>query len=218
MSKKKLKRKIFTAIGVGALIVGLLFLLFSGDNKQLIHDIFAGEPASKILEEAQSLGWRGGVVFGILSMLQVVLTFLPAEPVQVLAGLSYGLWVGVAICMAGVLVGNTLIYVLYKVYGDRLNEYFHKKIEVDFDVLRHSKRVTLLIFILYFLPAIPYGLICFFTASLNVKYPKYIAVTVLGSLPSVFIGVALGHLTTNNWIVSLVIFLVLVAVIVLLSI
>ena len=218
MAKKKLKRKIITAIALTVLVVGLLFLLFSGDNKQLIYDIFSGAPASKILAEAQSLGWRGGVVFGILSMLQVVLTFLPAEPVQVLAGVSYGLWIGVAICMAGVVVGNTLIYVLYKVYGDRLKEYFQKKIEVDFDVLRNSKRVSLLIFILYFLPAIPYGLICFFTASLNVKYPKYITLTVLGSIPSVFIGVGLGHLTTNNWIVSLSVFLVLVVVIVLLTV
>ena len=216
MSKRKIKRKIFTALGCVLLLSGLLALLFSGDNKQVIIDIFSGQPIETILEEVQSLGWQGGVVFGALSMLQVILTFLPAEPVQVLAGISYGLWVGVGICMVGVVIGNSIIYILYKVYGARLNDYFHKKIEVDFDVLRSSKRVTLLIFILYFLPAIPYGLICFFTASLNTRYPRYIIVTTLGSLPSVVIGVALGHITTNNWIVSLVILAVLIVVIVLL--
>lgn len=216
MARKGLKRKIITAVIMLALIAGLLALLFSGENKQIIHDIFSGAPIDQILDEVQSLGWQGTVVFGMLSMLQVVLTFLPAEPVQVLAGISYGLGIGTAICMVGVVVGNTVIYVLYKVYGDRLNDYFRRNIEVDFEVLRHSKRVTLMIFILYFLPAIPYGLICLFTASLNVKYPKYIVITTLGSLPSVLIGVALGHIAVNSWIVSLVIFAVLIVLIVLL--
>lgn len=218
MAKKKIKRKIFTGIGMLILVVGLLFLLFSGGNEQLIHDIIAGEPASKILEDVQSLGWRGGVVFGVLSMVQVVMTFFPAEPVQVLAGLSYGLWIGILICTAGVIVGNTIVYILCKVYGDRLKDYFQKNIEVDFDVLRKSKRVTLLIFILYILPAIPYGLICFFTSSLNFKYPKYIVVTLLGSIPSIVVGVALGHITANNWIVSVVIFLLIVVALILLGI
>lgn len=215
MAKKKWKTKIIIAVVFAVLLAGLLALLFSGDNKQLVIDIFHGEPIDKILDEAQSLGWQGMAVFGTLSMLQVVLTFLPAEPVQVLAGISYGLWIGVGICMAGVVVGNTIIFVLYKVYGDRLSDYFEKKIEVDFEILRSSKRVTLMIFILYFLPAIPYGLICFFSASLKMRYPKYIIVTCLGSLPSVLIGVALGHIATNSWIVSLAILAVLVVLLVL---
>ena len=215
MSEKKIKRKIITALVMVVLVAGLLVLLFSGDNYRVIELIFSGKPVEEILTQID-LGWKGRIIFGILSMLQVVLTVLPAEPVQVLSGIAYGFWQGVAICTAGVIVGNTLIYILYKVYGNRLNSYFQKQIEVDFDVLRSSKRVTLMVFILYFLPAIPYGLICFFTASLNMKYPKYIILTVLGAIPSVMIGVALGHITTNNWIVSLAILAVLIVLIVLL--
>lgn len=216
MAKKKIKRKIFTGIAIVVVLAGLLALLFSGDNKKIIIDLFNGDASlESILQDVQSLGWQGMVVFGVLSMLQVVLTFLPAEPVQVLAGISYGLWVGVAICAVGVIVGNTVIYILYRVYGDKLREYFQKKIEVDFDVLASSKRVTLIIFILYFLPAIPYGLICFFAASIGMKYHKYIITTVLGAIPSIFIGVGLGHLAINqSWIVSVCVFAVLVIVLI----
>lgn len=215
MTNKKVRRKIITAIIFVLLLAGLLALLFSGDNKQLIHDIFSGAPADQIWGQVRSLGWQGMVVFGAMSMLQVVLTFLPAEPVQVLAGVCYGMWVGVGICMVGVVVGNTIIYILYKVYGNRLSEYFQKKIEVDFEVLASSKRVALMVFILYFLPAIPYGLICFFASSLNMKYHKYIVLTTLGAFPSVCIGVGLGHLASNtSWIVSVIVLAVLVAIIV----
>lgn len=217
MSQPKLKLKIITALVSLILLAGLLVLLFSGDNKQVITDIFSGAPLEQILNEVQSLGWRGMVVFGALSMLQVVVAFLPAEPVQVLSGISYGLWIGVAICAVGVILGNTIIYLLYRVYGDRLSNYFKKKIEVDLDVLGSSKRITLMIFILYFLPAIPYGLICFFAASVNNKYFKYIVVTTLGAIPSIFIGVGLGHLATNvSWIISLAVLAVLIIVLIVL--
>lgn len=218
MSKRKIKRKIFTAIAFVAVLVGLLFLLFSGDNKKIVEDLFNGKTTlDKFLSDVQSLGWQGAVVFGVLSMLQVVLTFLPAEPTQVIAGISFGLWRGALICLAGVIVGNTVIYILYRIYGAKLSEYFQKNIEVDFDVLQSSKRITFIIFILYFLPAIPYGLICFFYASIGAKYPKYIIVTTLGSIPSIFIGVGLGHLAVaSSWIISVVIFAVLVAAIIVL--
>ena len=124
MKHKGVKTKIILAVVLVALLAGLLCLLFSGDNKQVIEDVFGGAPLNQILQDVQQLGWRGMVVFGVLSMLQVVLTFLPAEPVQVIAGISYGLWIGAAICVAGIVIGNTVIYLLYRVYGNKLSEYF----------------------------------------------------------------------------------------------
>lgn len=218
MAKKRIKIKIITAAIFAAVFAGLLVLLFSGDNKKIIIDLFNGNTTmSEFLQDVQSLGWQGAVVFGVLSMLQVTLTFLPAEPVQVIAGISYGFGWGCLICLAGVVVGNSIIYFLYKIYGDKLSDYFHKNIEVDFDVLQTSGRVTLLIFILYFLPAIPYGLICFFTASIGMKYYKYIIVTTLGAIPSIMIGVGLGKLAiSQSWIISVIIFAVLLTVIIVL--
>ena len=144
-------------------------------------------------------------------MFQVVLTFLPAEPVQVIAGLTFGFLKGGLVCLAGVFVGNTIIYILYRIYGQRLMEWFEHNAEFDFEAAKNSPKVAIIVFILYFLPAIPYGLICLFTASLNFKYPKYILLTTLGALPSVAIGVGLGHMViASSWILSLCVFLVLI--------
>lgn len=216
MAKKNLWKKLLMALAIVILICGLAVILFSGDNYAVVQALFNGD-TDGFMDGIQSLGARGVIVFGLLSMLQVILTFLPAEPVQVLAGISYGFWNGFLICLAGVFVGNTIIFLLYKVFGDKLDNYFHKNIEVDFDILRESKRIVLLIFILYFLPAIPYGLICFFAATVNKNYFRYITVTVLGACPSIMIGVGLGHIAiTSSWILSLCLFGVLVILIVLL--
>lgn len=215
---RKRKLKIFTAIGFVLLLVGLVVFLFSGDNFIILQDMFREDVTREELQDSLSaLGYKGYITFGVLSMLQVVLTFLPAEPTQVLAGLSFGFLKGVGVCLTGVFVGNTIIFLLYKIYGDKLEDYFIKNAEFDFDAARSSPKIALVVFILYFLPAIPYGLICFFTASMGNKYWKYILLTTIGSIPSICIGVGLGHIAiASSWIISVVVFLVLIALLIVL--
>ena len=219
MAKKRIKkRKIFTMIGFIVFFIGLMVFLFSGDNFVILQELFKEDVTKEeVRASLENLGFKGYFTIGILSMLQVVLTILPAEPTQVMAGVAFGLWKGGLICLAGVFIGNTLIYVLYKIYGDRLEEFFEKNAEFDFEAARHSPKIIAVVFILYFLPAIPYGLICFFSASLNLKYPKYILLTTLGSIPSILIGVGLGHLAiASSWILSLCVFAVLLVLLILL--
>lgn len=212
MENKKLKLKIYAAVLFVVLLVGLMFFLFSGGNIKILQEVFKEDVTKEeVRESLEQFGWRGYITLGLLSMLQVVFAFLPAEPVQVISGLSFGLWKGGLVCLAGVFLGNTLIYILYKVYGERLTDYFEKNLEIDFEAARKSSVVALIVFILYFLPAIPYGLICIFAASLDIKYPKYIFLTTLGAVPSILIGVGLGHIAiASSWLVSVIVFLALI--------
>ena len=61
-------------------------------------------------------------------------------------------------------------------------------------------------------------MICFFAATTNMSYRRYITVTMLGSLPSVCIGVGLGHIAiASNWIVTVCILAVLVVLLLILT-
>ena len=213
MSKKV---KALTIILFLIVLALLGWFMVSGENYKLIQSMFSDDLSGEEFKELlRSFGIKGGVTLGVLSMLQVVLTFLPAEPVQVLAGIGYGVWRGVLICLAGVFVGNTLIYIMFKSLGDKLSKYFEKNIDIEFDKIKNTNRLVLIIFVLYFLPAIPYGLICFFTATMQVKFPRYITLTTIGAIPSIIIGVCLGHVAiATSWIVSLIIFIVIISLII----
>lgn len=212
--KKTTKVKIFSIISFAVFFFLLMLFLLSKENIEIIKSVFSDEVSSdEVHDVLLGLGIRGYATVSILAMLQVVLTFLPAEPVQVIAGLAFGFPVGLLLCTIGVVVGNTVIYILYRIFGDKLNQYFDRKLHFDFERLGKSGRITLTIFILYFLPAIPYGMICFFAATMRMKYPRYIIVTTLGAIPSICIGVGLGHLAVStSWILSVSIFAVLVIV------
>ena len=215
--RDKSKIKILIAVGFLLILVLLTLLALSGGNLQLLKSLIANDLTNEELsDQLRDFGWRGYIVVAALSLLQVVCTFFPAEPVQVLAGFTFGFPVGLLCCMIGILIGNTLIYMLQNVYGDRLRGFFMRKLNLDLEKIASSSKAVLIIFILYFLPAIPYGMICFFAASMGIPYRRYIVVTTLGSLPSVCIGVGLGYMTiASHWLVSVCVFtaLILVAVI-----
>lgn len=214
--KKDTKIKVYIAIALVVLFGLLMLFMFSGENFDLLKSLFKEDMSNEELQDKlRDFGVRGYITVTMLAMLQVICTFLPAEPVQVLSGLTFGFPVGLLCCWAGVFLGNTLIYVLQNTYGDKLRRFFIKKLHVDLEKIAKSSKSTIIIFILYFLPAIPYGMICFFAASIGIKYRRYILITMLGSLPSVCIGVALGYMTiSSNWIVSLCVFVVLLALVV----
>ena len=191
--KKESKTKLLITIGLVFLFGLLILFLLYGDNFDLLIRIFRDDLTNDELQDTlRDFGMRGYITVAILAMLQVICTFLPAEPVQVLSGLTFGFPVGLLCCWVGVFLGNTVIFLLQKTYGDRLRSYFMRKLHLDLDKIAQSSKCIVIIFILYFLPAIPYGMICFFAASIGMKYRRYIAITMLGSLPSVCIGVGLG--------------------------
>ncbi len=216
--KKKSKLKIWLAIAFLFVFAGLMVFLFSGGNAVILKNLFRDDLSKEELRASLSgLGVRGYITIIVLSMLQVILTFVPSEPVQVMSGVSFGMWKGGLLCISGVVLGNIVIYILYKIYGQKLTQYFENNLEFDFDLARTSTKISLIILILYILPAIPYGLICFFAASLNIKFPKYIFLTTIGTIPSEMMGVILGDVAmSSSWIVSIIVLVVLVLLLVLL--
>lgn len=211
--------KLITTVGFIIFLGLLLWFLFSGGNFELLLSVFDKNLTNEqIRDKLMGLGFRGYITIAVFSMLQVILSFLPAEPTQVLSGLAFGFPVGLLCCAVGVFVGNTIIYLLYKTYGEGIRNYFIKNLHFDTEKAAMSARIVTVIFILYFLPAIPYGMICFFAASVGMKYRRFITITFLGSIPSICIGVGLGNMTlSTSWIISLCVFLVLIVLIVILS-
>lgn len=207
-NKEKLIKNLI-AVGLILFACALVWLLLSGGNYKLIVRLFTQELSDEQVQDTQmDFGFRGVVTILLLSGLQVVCSVMPAEPVQMLAGVTFGFPVGLLLCTAGVVLGNSLIYLLYRTYGNRIRNYFNKNLEFDLEKMANSKRLALVVFLLYLLPAIPYGMICFFAASVGMRYRRYITLTVLGSIPSVCIGVGLGDITvSHNWMVTIGVFL-----------
>ena len=149
--KKSKKLKLITTISMIPIIFLLGLFLLTGDNIEILKTVFTKDLTNEEIQEHLSgFGIRGQITISILAMLQVVLAVLPAEPVQVIAGLTFGFWIGILACTVGVILGNTVIYLLYKIYGDKMREYFDSKLDIDFENAGRSYKIAIVIFILYF--------------------------------------------------------------------
>ena len=200
VEKRQSGNKLLIALCVGAVMAGLIVFALSGGNGELLKNLISTEnhiSPEELSDELREFGWRGYISLTAFVVLQVMCTFLPAEPIQMVGGFAFGFPVGIVCCMAGVLLGATLIYMLQSIFGDRLRRFFVKKLNLDLEAIAASSKGTLVIFLLYFLPVVPYGMICFVAAGMGMRYRRYIAVTAIGALPSVCIGVGLGHIVTQ---------------------
>ena len=129
MINKNRRNKLLILLGVFVLFILLAVFLFSGDNLDLLKSIFAEKHTNEELQEKLGdFGIKGYVTIAILAMLQVVLPFLPAEPIQVIAGIAFGFPIGLLCCTIGVFVGNLFIFIMYKIYGNRIQAFFVKNI------------------------------------------------------------------------------------------
>ena len=123
--------------GKEKLCIGLVFILIlalvvafvlTGNNRELTKQVVkSGSTSREQLDElTASLGIGGYATIVLLSMLQTLCPFLPSEPVQVLAGVAYGFGVGMALFITGFAMAISIVYFLYKVYGEKIQNYFIK--------------------------------------------------------------------------------------------
>ena len=212
MNKKSFLEKIY--IGAAILIVVSLMVafLFTGNNFQLIKSLFDSRITEDHLRQTvQDLGIGGYLTITLFSALQVLCPFLPAQPLQVLSGIAFGFPIGAACCIGGFFLGSCAIYLLFKLYGNRLRGFFIKDLELDMDTLAHSGRISFIVFLLYLIPALPYGMTCFFAVSVGFSFRRYTLINMLGVVPSILFAVGLGEMTiTSDPTATLVIFALLI--------
>lgn len=115
MEKKTRKRVIVYCILFVGLIVGITVVLFPYIER--LSDPQSQNDIEALLEKMGVMGFL--VVLGI-QILQVVIAFIPGEPVEIFSGALYGTVGGLLICLSGCVIASTIIFALSKRYGKPL--------------------------------------------------------------------------------------------------
>lgn len=141
--------------------------------------------------------------FGI-QVLQVVVAFLPGEPIELAAGLLYGTWGGLALCLAGVLAGTVGVYYTAKflgaraVAGEKLAKY---------RFLRDGAHVQFALFLLFFIPGTPKDWLVYLGPFLPVPARSFFLISTLARIPSVLSSTfAAASFAAGSWQVAAVVY------------
>ena len=162
----------------GSILIPLLIRQTQGDY----------EGARQILADKGVLGL---IAVPVIEALQMIVVFIPAEFIQVSSGLALSWQAAVPLCSLGVFLGASAIFLLVRIWN----------FEVDHgqDTIARMQtgsvnvRLYPFLTLLFFMPVIPFGAICYFGASRkNVRYLPYVLTCTLASLPSVLTSNVMG--------------------------
>lgn len=152
-------------------------------------------------------------IFGVLLMLgiqlvQVILSIIPGEPVEVLFGFIYGPWLGALLCLVGLMLGTFSVFCVTRVLGKNFmaraeNDDRYKRLKF----LKEPKKRDTLIFLLFFLPGTPKDTLTYFAPFTKIELWKFLLISTLGRIPSVITSTFAGEsIFTGDYIGSIIIF------------
>lgn len=181
------------AVAVIVLAVVGLFCFFLFDimvpfiRLQSANDV-AG--ASELLKQK---GWKGFLAVSLVEALQMLVVFIPAEFIQISSGLSYPFPIALALCDLGVCLGATMIFVLVRVFHVISGSYEKNVRKIDrISANMRDRNTVFLIYLLFFMPLIPFGAICYYGSGTKLKYPRYILTVATGVVPSIITSNLMG--------------------------
>lgn len=171
------KKKINIVIGI--IIVLILTILFS---IPLIR--FINKP-DELRDYLESFGILAPLMFILLTMIQIIIPFIPGEPFELLAGYSFGFIKGSLFCLIAGSIASIIIILLVKKYGRKLITSFFKEEQINKLSFLNSKKSFVIFAILFILPGTPKDLLCYIGGLNNYDFVPLVLITTIGRIPSI---------------------------------
>jgi uncharacterized membrane protein YdjX (TVP38/TMEM64 family) len=156
------------------------------------------------------LGFVGWLATLGIQLLQILVAFIPGEPVELMLGYVWGPWLGTFTCLFGIFIGTSLIYLLVKRLGMRfIRRAVGERDLMRYSFLRDAHRVELTVFILFFIPGTPKDALTYIAPLAPMGTLKYLLITTLARIPSVVTSTVLGdRVAEGDYTAAIIVFAV----------
>lgn len=157
------------------------------------------------VESIGIIGWL--IVLGI-QILQIVIAFIPGEPIEILAGIIYGTFGGLFVCLVGVSFASTITFTLSKKFGKPLlNKFFGKEKVKVWRWIQDNKKIETVTFVLFFIPGTPKDMLTYVVGLSNIRLSKFIIISSFARIPSMLSSAMVGStMRKGQWEISITVF------------
>jgi uncharacterized membrane protein YdjX (TVP38/TMEM64 family) len=228
----KTKRQTLFSLIVLALMLALIVFLVV-DLIPLLKEVLQNtSDESKVLSYIQAYGAKGVPVLMALQALQVMMTFLPAAIIQVLAGLSYGVWGGALICIAGTILGNLIVFTVLRQLKSAFSSFFKERGErgemdeldeqadkpkknrfLSIAKLNQMKHPEYVAFFLFLIPGLPNGILPYIFAQTKVTTLRYLVSVAAACIPTTLLCTWLGErISKGDYQTAVILVVILIAI------
>ena len=183
--------KIFIFV-IAVITIAMLFLFFKDILIKVIEYQKNNNPDG-LKELMSEMGLKGLIIVPLVEAMQMIVVFISAEFIQISAGLAFPWYIAIPLCTLGIFIGASIIYLL--VNSLKFDSSIFKKSTNKIESLsKQGKSTQLFMYILFIMPIIPFGAICYYGSNSKISYRRYILTCVTGTIPSILSSIFLGKL------------------------
>ena len=161
------------------------------------------EGRALICEKVQSFGVFAPLVYLLLMALQVIIAFIPGGPLELIGGMLFGTWLGLAVTVAGAFLGTLTVYALVHRFGKPLVDVFvNEKTAEKLKFLQNEEKLEIAVFLLFLIPGIPKDLLTYLVPLTRMRGRDFIVLSTLARFPSLAASVMVGDSISdgNYWL------------------
>ncbi len=157
----------------------------------------------------ESMGFSGFFLVLGIQIIQVIIAFIPGEPVELLAGVLYGAWGGLFLCLLGIVIASSAIFFTVRRFGYPLVlRLFGKEKIRDFKFLSNAEKVEIVTFILFLIPGTPKDMLTYLAGISGIKPSRFLLLSAFARIPSIVTSTTMGAtMSHGDWKMTLFIFL-----------
>ncbi len=203
--KPERRKKLFAwaVLAAGVILIALVCWTV---GKPMIE--FVSQP-ERFRAWVDSHGLWGRIAFVGMMALQIIVAFIPGEPLEIGAGYAFGVAEGTLLCLLGALLGGTVVFLLVKKWGRPFVTLFLSEEKLNsLKFLQDEKRLNLIAYLLFLIPGTPKDVMTYLVGLTPMKLPFWIFLTFTARFPSVITSTVGGDaLGTQNYSFAIVVFL-----------
>lgn len=207
------KEKALTLVrGIIFVFVTALVIYFTIKSLPLISMLSNESSRLEFKNMVFSMGIKGIFLMLGLQILQIVVAVIPGQPMEILFGMLYGTWLGMFLCLLGILIGTMIVfYVVRKIGTDFIQLFFSKeKIEEikQSKTFKNPQKFEMLLFVIFAIPMIPKDIFVYVGGISPIKPRRFFCIATFARIPGLILTIYAGNkLSEGSFLVTLVIFI-----------
>jgi uncharacterized membrane protein YdjX (TVP38/TMEM64 family) len=134
------------------------------------------------------------LILVFLQMLQIIICFIPGQPIQFASSYLFGIFGGYLISLIGAIIGSIITFKIAEILGsDAMHLLFGENRVKDYMNKLNSGKALIIILLIYMIPGIPKDLVSYVAGISEIRLRPFLIFSTLGRTPGLLESLLIGY-------------------------